>query len=382
MSGAWSFTINTGNPTTDQQTIESTRAAYQAQGMTVSTEPLATGGYQVTVQPAGQAQPQPAGPGSANRALGGTMVMAASEPAPTAPAAHYAPPPQPTPQVPQAAPAPQFGAPAYAMAGGGMMAASAAVAPAPAAMENQVAAAVGAPPIAADRLRYLRKVYLLLSASVAVAIIAGFVATSVGPTVPMTSPEGHPAEVPFLTSIMLGNSAIMYGAFGLLFAGTVVAGWVSKVKYLNVAALIGVAALMGIEMAPMVYVAQFYAGLGETMSTNPVRDTFMMVGAVFFAMTAYVFVTRKDFSWMGSILAMGFVVIFVGCLLTFVLGSEPFALAVATGGALLSIGMLLYVTSYIFRNSEMDDPVGDALALLVQLRNLFMFLLRIFMSRR
>jgi hypothetical protein len=43
---------------------------------------------------------------------------------------------------------------------------------------------------------------------------------------------------------------------------------------------------------------------------------------------------------------------------------------------------LLYVTSYIFRNSDMDDPVGDALALLVQLRNLFMFLLRIFMSAR
>ena len=40
------------------------------------------------------------------------------------------------------------------------------------------------------------------------------------------------------------------------------------------------------------------------------------------------------------------------------------------------------MTSYIFRNSEMDDPVGDALALLVQLRNLFMFLLRIFMSSR
>jgi len=31
-------------------------------------------------------------------------------------------------------------------------------------------------------------------------------------------------------------------------------------------------------------------------------------------------------------------------------------------GALLSGGFLLYVTSYIFRNSEMDDPVGDALA--------------------
>jgi hypothetical protein len=30
----------------------------------------------------------------------------------------------------------------------------------------------------------------------------------------------------------------------------------------------------------------------------------------------------------------------------------------------------------------MDDPVDDALGLLVQLRNLFMFILRIFMSRR
>jgi FtsH-binding integral membrane protein len=30
----------------------------------------------------------------------------------------------------------------------------------------------------------------------------------------------------------------------------------------------------------------------------------------------------------------------------------------------------------------MDDAVGDALALLVQLRNLFMFLLRILMSSR
>ena len=50
-------------------------------------------------------------------------------------------------------------------------------------------------------------------------------------------------------------------------------------------------------------------------------------------------------------------------------------------GALLSAGFLLYVTSWIFRNSKMDDAVGDALAMLVQLRNLFMFLLN-FMGQR
>ena len=52
------------------------------------------------------------------------------------------------------------------------------------------------------------------------------------------------------------------------------------------------------------------------------------------------------------------------------------------GGAVLSIGFLLYQTSYIFKHSDMDDPVGDALGLLVQLRNLFMFILRILMSSR
>ena len=64
------------------------------------------------------------------------------------------------------------------------------------------------------------------------------------------------------------------------------------------------------------------------------------------------------------------------------LGSEPFSLAIASVGSLLSIGFLLYRTSYIFRNGEMDDPVEDTVGLILQLRNLFMFLLRIFMSRR
>jgi FtsH-binding integral membrane protein len=139
---------------------------------------------------------------------------------------------------------------------------------------------------------------------------------------------------------------------------------------------------MGVELAPMVFAAQVFAGFGDSLSANPVRDTMIMVMSVFAGITGYVFVTRKDFSWMGSILSMGFFVVMGGCILTFFLDSEPFALAVASVGALLSIGMLLYVTSYIFRNSKMDDAVGDALALLVQLRNLFMFLLRILMSRR
>jgi FtsH-binding integral membrane protein len=198
----------------------------------------------------------------------------------------------------------------------------------------------------------------------------------------MTSPEGATVAVPLLVSLMLGNRIVMYAAFGVLFIATLGASAVSKVRVLNVAALMGVALLMGIELAPMAFVSQYYAGVGDTMSANPIRDTMVMVLSVFAGITGYIFITRKDFSWMGSILSMGVMVVFGACILSFVFHTEVFSLAVASVGALLSIGMLLYVTSYIFRNSEMDDAVGDALALLVQLRNLFMFLLRILMSRR
>ena len=99
------------------------------------------------------------------------------------------------------------------------------------------------------------------------------------------------------------------------------------------------------------------------------------------SITAYSFFSKKDFSYLGATLTMGFFVIFGACFLAAVIGSEIFTLAVASAGALLAAGFLLYNTSLILKG-DMDDPVGDALGLLVQLRNLFMFILRIMMSRR
>ena len=246
-----------------------------------------------------------------------------------------------------------------------------------------VGAAAGAvKPLGEERVRYLRKVYSLLLLSALLAVGAGAACLYAGGTVPMVYRGDIEVEVPFIVARMLENPMLMYISFGVLFVGTIAASAVSKVRVVNVIALMFIAALMGFELAPMVFFAQFTAGLGETMSATPVRDTFLMVIGVFVGITGYIFITRKDFSYLGATLSMGFIVIFIACMLTWVFDSEIFALAVACVGALFCIGMLLYVTSYIFRNSEMDDPVGDALSLLVQLRNLFMFILRIFMSSR
>ncbi len=391
-------TVRTGHPASDEQMLGQLRAQYEPQGMVVQAQPIPGGGYQVRVDPPqaygapagapGYGQ-QPGGYGAPQAPQGYGQPQAYGTPSQPPqgygqPQAYGAPsqPPQgyggPQPQgyggpQPQAYAGPQpgggFGAPQMAMAGYG--------GPVPAEAMGGVEA------LGAQRVRYLRKVYGLLTISAVLAIGAGWVCTS-----PLVGSQtfklesGKTIEVPLVVALMLENPGLEYGAFAALFVGVLIASMVSKVKGLNYAALFGVSILMGVELAPMAYVAQVMAGLGETMSANPVRDSFAMVGAIFIGITSYVFVSRKDFSYLGATLSMGFFVVLAGCVLAFVLDSEPFSLAVASVGALLAIGFLLYQTSYIFRNSDMDDPVDDALGLIVQLRNLFMFLLRIFMSRR
>ncbi|MBK7399039.1 MAG: Bax inhibitor-1 family protein [Myxococcales bacterium] len=78
---------------------------------------------------------------------------------------------------------------------------------------------------------------------------------------------------------------------------------------------------------------------------------------------------------------MAVVLVLIGGVLTFVFQSEIFTLAICCFGSLVAGLLILWQTSYILNHSDMDDPLDDALVFLVQLRNLFMFLLRIFMSR-
>lgn len=332
--------IVTGNPQADRMTVEQHRQAAAAQGLAFHAEPLAGGGFLVRAYP------------------GGAGSYAA-------PPQGYAPQQQGyAPQQHAYAPAPAGGAPFGGVVVGG----------------PQVA---GARPAALtpERVKYIRKVYGLLFASVLIAVVAGLAVLTLGPEERIRV-DGKTFMLPVLVGIMLSNRIVMWGAFGLLFVATLAAGAVSKVRGLNIVALFGVSALMGIEAAPMIYVAQVLAGLGRTMSVSPVLDSFLLVLAVFGGATGYVAITRKDFSYLSATLSMGFMVVFVGCLLAAVFQSEIFSLAIATVGALVAAGLLLVQTSSIFRKSAMDDAVGDALGLLVQLRNLFLFILRILMSSR
>lgn len=400
MNAAWEYTINTGNPEIDRQTVEAYRQSAAQSGMQLDVQPLATGGFHVRMSHPGMAaqQQQQASPQQQWQQQQAQQASAqqqwqqqqaaqqqqayAQMQQPQGAGQPYAQAQQQWQQQQQAAaqPAQQQNVAmqaqmAFAGAGAGGGAVGGAL----------VGEQAKAPSLSQERIKYLRKVYGLLSATVFIAIASGWAALNLFGTVAWTAEDDkkHIAiQVPAIVSAMLENDALMWGSWLLLLAVTFIAGWTSKVKGLNVAMLFLVGIVMGVELAPMIYVAQVFAGMGDTLSANPVRDAGIMTGAVFAGITAYVFVTKKDFSYMKGMLVMGSLIIFCACLMTFVFQSEMFALAVASVGALLSAGWLLYMTSYITRKSRMDDPVGDALVFVIQLRNLFMFLLRILMSAR
>lgn len=361
---SWEKRVVTGHPASDQAEVEQLRAQARAQGMDLQVAPLPQGGVHVRAVPT---QQYGAPPQYGQQQYG------------VPPQQQYGAPGFAQQQAPASGgfggqPSGGFGQPA--LAGGGSFPGSV-----PSGSGFGGASAEQSGGLGRERVLYLRKVYSLLGGSALAAVIAGYLAVTVAP-IDYQLDDGTVVGIPFIPYIMLANRVILYAAFGLLFVGTLAASAVSRVKGLNLVALFGVSALMGLELAPMVWIAQFFAAAGETMTANPVRDAGLMVVGIFGGLTGYVFVTKKDFSYLKATLSMGFWVIFIGCILAGFVGSEPLSLAIASGGAVLSIGFLLYETSRIIKHSDMDDPVGDALGLLVQLRNLFMFILRILMSSR
>ena len=104
------------------------------------------------------------------------------------------------------------------------------------------------------------------------------------------------------------------------------------------------------------------------------------VGA-FTALTAVVFVTRKDFSFMRSILTWGgivaLVLIVASTLVGFDLGVFFSVAMIAFAGA-----AILYDTSNVLHHYPEDRHVGAALELFASVALLFWYILRLFMGRR
>jgi modulator of FtsH protease len=241
---------------------------------------------------------------------------------------------------------------------------------------NDAPFAVRAP---ATVLPFVRRVYALLTAGIGFAIVGAMIALYAGAPVAVSAGRGETLTVPPVVAFEMEHGIVMVLVFiGAFFA----ASSARRIRGLNVAALFGYTFITGLFVAPSVFIAQAMASSGATIDASPVRDAFLLTGAAFTGLTAYCFITKKDFSFLGAALNTGIWVVIGASLLAMFLGSSALSLAVASVCVLLFSGYILYDTSRILRAGEDDDAVGAALRLFLDVVNLFLALLRILSARR
>jgi FtsH-binding integral membrane protein len=125
---------------------------------------------------------------------------------------------------------------------------------------------------------------------------------------------------------------------------------------------------------PLLYIAQAIAG-PQVIGAAGVATL-----ALFAGLTATVFITRKDFSFMGPILAVGGLVA-MGVIVCSILFGFNLGTLFAGLMALFAGGAILYSTSNVLHQYRTDQYVAAALSLFAAVALLFWYILRIFLSR-
>jgi len=179
-----------------------------------------------------------------------------------------------------------------------------------------------------------------------------------------------------LQLLSLGRGAWL-GFIGLFWLGSIISERMSvsasrQTQYLGLGLYVIIEALI---FLPLIYIALEYAG--PQVISQAATVTLLM----FSGLTAVVFTTRTDFSFLrtgiiiGGFIALG--LILGGALFGFNLG-----LWFSVGMCVLASAAILYQTSRIKDHYTTDMYVGAALQLFSSVMLLFWYVLRIFLSRR
>jgi FtsH-binding integral membrane protein len=143
-----------------------------------------------------------------------------------------------------------------------------------------------------------------------------------------------------------------------------------QMQYLGLALFVVAEAIV---FLPLLYIATIYGGDGVIASAGMM--TLLLVGGI----TATVFITKKDFSFMGSFLSMGgFVALgFIICSMIF---GFSLGLIFASVMVVFAGGAVLYSTSNVLHQHSTDQHVAAALSLFASVALLFFYILQVLMS--
>ncbi|TVP93087.1 MAG: Bax inhibitor-1/YccA family protein [Pseudomonadaceae bacterium] len=159
---------------------------------------------------------------------------------------------------------------------------------------------------------------------------------------------------------------MLVGFYGLLFAIT---------KYRNsgmgLVLTFALTGFMGYTLGPILnhYLALPNGGQLVSMALG-------MTAMVFFGLSAFAILTRKDFSFLSGFIMAGFIVLLCAIVASFFVQMSGLSLAISAGFVLFSSAVILYQTSSIIHGGE-DNYIMATVTLFVSIYNLFLSLLHL-----
>lgn len=212
----------------------------------------------------------------------------------------------------------------------------------------------GTSDIAVQQNKVLRNTYLLLAISLIPTVIGAVVGTN------------------FINFSFMRASPIM----SMLVMLAVFYGWIFAIEKnrdstLGVGLLLGFTAFLGLMLAPL---------LQTVLSLRNGGQLVMMASggtaAVFFVLSGIAATTKRDFSFLGKFMTVGFVVIMLAVLANIFLQSPVVQLALCGAFIIFSSAIILWQINSIVRGGE-TNYVSATLTLYVSLYNIFSSLLQI-----
>ena len=208
----------------------------------------------------------------------------------------------------------------------------------------------------AERATLVRRTYAL--------VFAGILVTMAGSAFAFTQPRllNLVAAHPFLT-------------FLASFAPLMLATRVRTQFPANIGLTLLFTFVTGIWIAPLLLVA-------ESRQPGVVAQAGLLTGSAFAVLTLYAFVSRRDFSAWGSFFAVGIWVLIAASLLNFFVGSMGAGLWIAAATVVVFSGMLVFDTWRLRNQYGPDEYVQAAVAIYLDLLNMFLAVLRLLGGRR
>jgi modulator of FtsH protease len=228
--------------------------------------------------------------------------------------------------------------------------------------------------IPAELTTFVRKTYGMLAFSLALAAAACWFGLSLLP-VHVAADGRLYAGFPIWILYALWGGTFLFSIMGSFVKSGARQG---EASILGLVALVGLVVCSGLMLAPTI---GMYVGLGMA---STVAAAAAVTAVTFTALTAIVFLTGKDFTFLGKMLFVAGIAFFIAWLVgMFFVRNAGFQWWLAAFGAVLFSGYILFHTSSVVRYYGPNNLVIPAvIALYLDIYNLFVLLLHLMGSRR